>query len=119
MLFQWFKYVSQCWEKNTQTNTKYTQSKSVRIVNILTRKYWCVSIKVMAERRRQALTLQEYEELAEVVREYSCLYDKAKKEYKDKSVTENAWKKVANQLIFIENGKLKKLCHLPVTPVEI
>ena len=48
----------------------------------------------MAERRRQALTLQEYEELAEVVREYPCLYDKAKKEYKDKSVTKMPGRKL-------------------------
>ena len=33
-------------------------------------------------------------------------------------MTKNA-RKVADQLIFIENGKLKKLCHLPLTPVEI
>ena len=47
--------------------------------------------------------LQEHEELAEAVREYPCLYDKAKKEYKDKIVAENAWKEVADQLILIEN----------------
>ena len=44
----------------------------------------------MTEKRRQALSLQEYEELAEAVREYPCLYDKSNKEYKDKIVTENA-----------------------------
>ena len=33
--------------------------------------------------RRQALTIQENEELAEAVRKYPCLYDKSKKEYKD------------------------------------
>ena len=43
----------------------------------------------MVENIRQALLLQEYEELAEAVREYPCLYDKAKKEYKDKIVTKN------------------------------
>ena len=73
----------------------------------------------MAEKRRQALSLHEYEEIAEAVREYQCLYDKAKKEHKDKTVTKNVWKEVANQLIFIENGKFKKLDHLPLTPVEI
>ena len=36
----------------------------------------------MTEKRRQDLSLREYEELAEAVRGY--LYDKAKKEYKDK-----------------------------------
>ena len=54
----------------------------------------------MTEKRRQALSLQEYEELAEAVCEYPCLYDKAKKDYKDKIVTENASKEVADQLIF-------------------
>ena len=73
----------------------------------------------MTEKRRQALSLQEYEELAEAVREYPCLYDKAKKDYKDKIVTENARKELADQLIFIENSKLKKLRHLPLRTVEI
>ena len=34
-------------------------------------------------------------------------------------MTENAWKEAADQLIFIENDKLKKLRHLPLTPVKI
>ena len=68
----------------------------------------------MAEKRRQDLSLQEKEDLAEAVavREHPCLYDNTKKEYKDKIVTKNVWKQVADQLIFIENGKLKKLRHL-------
>ena len=52
--------------------------------------------------------MQEYEQLAEAVRECPYLYGKAKKEYKEKFVTKNACKEVADQLIFIENGKLKK-----------
>ena len=55
--------------------------------------------------RRQALTVQENEEFAEVIRKYPCLYDKSKKEYKDKNVTENAWKVVADQLDFIQKGE--------------
>ena len=55
--------------------------------------------------RRQALTVQENEELAEVIRKYPCLYDKSKKEYKDKNVMENTWKEVADQLDFIQNGE--------------
>ena len=47
----------------------------------------------MAEKRRQALSIQEYEELVEAVCLYPYLYDKGKKEYKDKVVTENAWKR--------------------------
>ena len=53
--------------------------------------------------RRQALTVQENEELVEVIRKYPCLYDKSKKEYKDKYVTKNAWIEVADQLDFIQN----------------
>ena len=55
--------------------------------------------------RRQALTVQENEELAEVIRKYPYLYDKSKKEYEDKNVTENGWKEVADQLDFIQNGE--------------
>ena len=50
----------------------------------------------MTEKRRQALSLPEYEELDEAVLEYPCLHDKAKTEYKDEIVTKNAWKKVAD-----------------------
>ena len=51
--------------------------------------------------RRQALSVQENEELAEAVQKYPCLYDKSRKEYKDKTVVENSWKEVADQLDFI------------------
>ena len=55
----------------------------------------------MADKRRTA----KNEELAETVRTFPCLYDKSKKEYKDKNVVQNAWKEVADQLDFIENSK--------------
>ena len=55
--------------------------------------------------RGQALSVQENEELAEIVRKYPCLYDKSRKEYKDKTVVENASKEVADQLDFIQNGE--------------
>ena len=45
----------------------------------------------MTEKRRQDLSLREYEELAEAVRGYQCLYDKAKKENKDKMWYSKAW----------------------------
>ena len=54
---------------------------------------------------KRQLTIQEYEEVSEAVRAYPCLYDKSKKEYKDNTVTENAWKEVSKSLSFIENGK--------------
>jgi len=37
------------------------------------------------------------------------LYDKSKKEYKDKGVTTNAWKEVADQLDFIDNREFLSL----------
>ena len=33
------------------------------------------------------------------------IYDKSRKEYKDKTAIENAWKEVADQLDFIQNGE--------------
>ena len=32
-----------------------------------------------------------------------CLYDKSKKEYKHKNIVENVWKKVTEQLEFLED----------------
>ena len=44
----------------------------------------------MAEKiRRQALSIQENELLSVEVRKYPCLYDKSKKEYRDKIVVAN------------------------------
>ena len=54
---------------------------------------------------KKKLSLKEKEQLAEAVRTYPCLYDKKKKEYKDKNVCENVWRKVIEKLEFIENGK--------------
>ena len=55
--------------------------------------------------QKKHLSLGEKEQLAEAVRTYPCLYDKNKKEYKDKNVCENDWAKVIEKLEFIENGK--------------
>ena len=54
---------------------------------------------------KENFSLEEKEQLAKAVRTYLCLYDKNKKEYKDKNVCENAWTKVIEKLEFIENGK--------------
>ena len=43
------------------------------------------------------------------MREFPCLYEKSKKEYKDKNVVENAWKQVAEKLEFLRDGK-KNFC---------
>ena len=60
----------------------------------------------MAEKiRRQALSIQENELLSVEVRKYPCLYDKSKKEYREKMVVANAWKEVADQLPFTNNGQ--------------
>ena len=80
---------------------KYTNTKNTVEVRLsknyitLARKYQYVRTKIIPEKRRQALSLQEYEEIAKAVYEYPCLYDKAKNENKDKIVTENASKEVA------------------------
>ena len=59
----------------------------------------------MAEKiRGQALSIQENELLSVEVRKYPCLYDKSKKEYRDKIVVANSWKEVADQLPFTNNG---------------
>ena len=59
----------------------------------------------MADKQRTVLSFQENEELAGAFQTFPCLYGKSKKEYKDKNVVQNAWKEVADQLDFIENGK--------------
>ena len=60
----------------------------------------------MADKSRLAsLSLEENEQLSEVVREFPCLNDKSKKEYKDKNVVENIWKQVAKKLEFSSDGK--------------
>ena len=49
--------------------------------------------------RAEKVNLQEDDELAEEVRKYPCLYDKASKHYKDKRKAANAWKRVDEKLI--------------------
>ena len=53
-----------------------------------------------------SLCLADEERLAETVKAFPCLYDKTKKDYKEKDVVTNAWNSVANQLDFIEDDKL-------------
>ena len=64
--------------------------------NFLLCKQICVWVfdKMADKIRGQALSVQENEELAEVVRKYPCLYDKSWKEYKDKTVVEMHGKKL-------------------------
>ena len=47
---------------------------------------------------KKNLSLKEKEQLVEAVRTCPCLYDKNKKEYKDKNVCENVWGKVIEKL---------------------
>ena len=54
---------------------------------------------------KKKLSLEEKEQLAKAVCTYPCLYDKNKKQYKDKNVCEDDWAKVIEKLEFIENGK--------------
>ena len=55
--------------------------------------------------RLASLSLEENKQFSKDVREFPCLYDKSKKEYKDKNVKENAWKQVAEKLKFLSDGK--------------
>ena len=72
--------------------------------------FLCVSTfeKVVGEGKNMAfsLCLADEERLAETVKAFPGLYDKTKKGYKEKDVVTNAWNSVANQLDFIEDGKL-------------
>lgn len=47
-------------------------------------------------------SLTEDEKLAEEVRKYSCLYDKADKGYKERDRVKNAWKEVELSLGYEE-----------------
>ena len=50
--------------------------------------------------RIASLSLEENRQLSEAGSVSPCLYDKSKKEYKDKNVVENTWKQVAEKLNF-------------------
>ena len=52
-----------------------------------------------------AATTVDEEALAEAVRCYPVLYDKSMKEFKDKNMKENAWKKVAESVAGITSGR--------------
>ena len=85
-----------CYEKYLSLSVEY---KSLVFDIFLQKK-----IKMAEKIRRQALSIQENELLSVEVRKYPCLYDKSKKEYRDKIVVANAWKEVADQLPFTNNG---------------
>ena len=67
--------------------------------------------------------LNEDELLTETVRRFPALYDKTKKDYKDRNITKNAWNEVANLLDFVERFPVSLflyyfLCIL-VSPIPI
>lgn len=45
------------------------------------------------------------ERLSETVRRFPCLFDKTKREYRDKNITKNAWDKIAEE-VGVESGML-------------
>eukprot|EP00794_Sanderia_malayensis_P006727 gene6727-7485_t len=51
--------------------------------------------------------LQFDEKLSEAVRQFPCIYDKTKKDYKDININKNAWNNIAAQMD-IENGERTK-----------
>ena len=71
----------------------------------------------MADKSRLAsLSLEENEQLSEGVREFPCLCDKSKKEYKGKNVVESAWKPVAEKLEFL--SEVRKLLLIPFSLIR-
>ena len=50
------------------------------------------------------LCLQEKEMFADKVKDFSVLYDKRVKGFKEKDAVQNVWKKAAESLDFTENG---------------
>ena len=62
---------------------------------------------------------KNYEELAEEVRKYPCLYDKRQKDYKDGAIKSRAWLEIATKLEYEDEktaetswDNLKKLLFL-------
>ena len=53
------------------------------------------------------ISLNDEEILAETVKQYSVLYHKESKGYKEKDAVGNGWAAVANELAFVQNGKDK------------
>ena len=49
------------------------------------------------------------EEIAEAVREYPCLYDKARKGHCDRDLVKNCWLKVAEKCGFEDEEEAKRL----------
>ena len=56
----------------------------------------------------KGLLLFEEEKLSETVRNFSVLYDKSKKGFKERDAVENAWTEAARSLDFIENWDVAK-----------
>ena len=70
---------------------------------------------------------KRYEQLSELVKMYSCLYNKQEKDFKKEEVKQRGWKEIAKKLD-LENGKVveqlwnnfrhKSACHLFVFTKE-
>ena len=63
----------------------------------------------MADTKCVCSSLRKDGELAQQVRTFQVLYDKAEKGYKERGVEQNAWNEVASNLEFVENGENKVL----------
>ena len=53
---------------------------------------------------RRNISLYDEEKLTEEVRKYPVIYDKCHKGYMERDVVLNAWKEIAENLPFLENG---------------
>ena len=80
----------------------YNQVPCYNVTNLV-EKYKCFIIiffqgfleKLRIKKRFAQLSIEEGEELAKAVPAYPCMYEKSKKECKDKIVVKNAWKEVS------------------------
>ena len=51
------------------------------------------------------LTIVREENLCELVRQYPVIFDKSRKDYKEKDVKESAWQEIPSALDFLSTGK--------------
>ena len=51
------------------------------------------------------LSIVREENLCELVRQYPVIFDKSRKDYKEKDVKESAWQEIPSALDFLSTGK--------------
>ena len=66
----------------------------------------------MSTNKKRFTVLNEYEILAEVVKEFPCLYHKSCRSHRERNVVRNAWVEVAKKLDFLEDSYSLHRCLL-------